>query len=150
MGVEIGTLAVRRSILIKAPPEQVWQEFETFEQMQRWFGTGHRLLQYEPHVGGSVLLEVDIEGEARQFGGPIIVFEPGQELTFEDDWIPNLGWAEPTMLTIRLTAASGGTLVELFHHGFERVGEDAADEHVSYEGGWTTRQLEALRQIVEA
>lgn len=44
----------------------------------------------------------------------------------------------------------GGTLVELFHHGFERTGDTAAEMHRGFEGGWTTRQLEALRSIVEA
>ena len=150
MGVEIGKLAVRRSILIKATPERVWQEFETFERMKAWFGTGHRLLTYEPRVGGEVLLEVDIEGEAKQFGGRITVFESARELTWEDDWIPNQGWAEPTFITLRLTGAAGGTVVELFHHGFERVGGDVADEHIGYEQGWTMRQLDALRQLVEA
>ena len=150
MGTEIGQLAVRRSILIDAPPERVWREFETLERMQAWFGTGHRLLEYEPRVGASVLLEVDIEGRPMRFGGRITVFDPPRELTFEDDWIPSQGWAAPSLITIRLTAALGGTLVELFHHAIERIGEGAAEEHRGLEGGWTTRQLEALRQVVEA
>ena len=150
MGVEIGTLAVRRSILIKAPPERVWEEFETFERMKAWFGTGHRLLTYEPKVGGEVLLEVDIEGEARQFGGPIIVFEPNREVTFEDDWIPNEGADAPSLITLRLTPALGGTLVELFDHILEREGKDNAERLQGLENGWTLRQLEALRQLVEA
>ena len=33
MGAEIGTLSVRRSILIDAEPERVWKEFESFERM---------------------------------------------------------------------------------------------------------------------
>ena len=57
MGTEIGRLAVRRSILIKAPPERIWREFESFERMKAWFGTGHTLLKYEPRVGGWVELE---------------------------------------------------------------------------------------------
>lgn len=150
MGTEIGQLAVRRSILIDAPPERVWKEFATLERMRAWFGTGHRLLQYEPRVGGSVLLEVDIEGRAMRFGGRVTVFDPPRELTFEDDWIPSQGWAAPSLLTIRLTPALGGTLVELFHHGFERIGDGAAEQHRGFEGGWTTRQVEALRQLVEA
>ena len=48
MGTEIGPFAVRRSIWIDAPPENVWQEFETFERMADWFGSGHELLEYEP------------------------------------------------------------------------------------------------------
>jgi hypothetical protein len=41
-----------------------------------------------------------------------------------------------------------GTFVELFHHGFEAMGADAADNHRGFEGGWTMRQLEALRELV--
>ena len=107
MGTEIGQLAVRRSILIDAAPERVWKEFETLERMQAWFGTGHRLLEYEPRVGGSVLLEVDIEGRPMRFGGQVTVFDPPRELTFEDDWIPSQGWAAPSLITIRLTPALG-------------------------------------------
>jgi hypothetical protein len=38
--------------------------------------------------------------------------------------------------------------VELFHHGFEALGADAADTTAAFEGGWTMRQLEALRELV--
>ena len=55
----------------------------------------------------------------------------------------------PTFVTIRLTALYDGTLVELFHHGFERLGADAANELEGYESGWHTNHLEALRSIVE-
>ena len=150
MGIEIGQLAVRRSILIEAAPERVWQEFESLERMKAWFGTGHTLLKYEPRQGGLVELEVEIDGEPKRFGGHIVVFDPPHEVTFEDDWIPSQGWEQPTYITLRLTPALGGTLVELFHHTFERVGDNAGEEHSSYEGGWTMRQLEALRQVVEA
>ena len=147
--MEIGVLAVRRSVLINASPERVWQEFLTFDRMRRWFGTGHTLLRYEPRQGGWVELEVDISGAMTHFGGRVVVFDPSRELTFEDDWIPNQGWAVPTYLTLRLTPALGGTLVELLHHGFERVGPHAASEHRGYEAGWGMRQLEALRLVVE-
>ena len=158
MGIEIGILAVRRSVLINAPPERVWQEFGTLERMQAWFGytwedggrRGHTLLKYEPRLGGMVELEVMVHGkERRRFGGPIVVFEPARELTFEDAWIPNEDWEAPTYITIRLTPALGGTLVELFHHAFERTGEGAAEEHLGHEMGWTAYHLEALRRIVE-
>ena len=49
-------------------------------------------------------------------------------------------------MTIRLSPVDGGTLVELFHHGFEALGDDAAENHRGFEGGWTMRQLEALRE----
>ena len=150
MGTEIGPLAVRRSIWINATPERVWKELESFERMKLWFGTGHTLVKYEPRVGGMVETDAgELEGEALRFGGQVTVFDPPRELTFENDWFGH-GWPAPSLFTIRLTPVLGGTLVELFHHGFERLGADAADNHRGFEGGWTIRQLEALRQLVEA
>jgi uncharacterized protein YndB with AHSA1/START domain len=150
MPTEIGPLAVRRSILIKAQPERVWEEFATFERMKRWFGTGHTLVAYEPRVGATVKVDAgEYEGERLLFVGKVTVYDPPRELTFEQDWVDH-GWAQPPLLTIRLTATHGGTLVELFHHGFERLGTDPAVELRGFEGGWTMRQLEALREVVEA
>ncbi|MBA4181109.1 MAG: hypothetical protein C0506_11020 [Anaerolinea sp.] len=150
----IGVLAVRRSILIAAPPERVWAEFTTFERMKRWFGVGHKLVAYEPRVGG--IVETDAsgvpeghEGEALRFRGRVVTFEPNHEVTFEQDWLGH-GWVAPPYVTIRLTPALGGTLVELFHHTIERVGPSAAEDHAGFEGGWDTRHLLALRTIVEA
>ena len=42
-----------------------------------------------------------------------------------------------------------GTLVELFHHGFELTGGNFREEHAGYEAGWGMTQLNALRKIVE-
>jgi hypothetical protein len=40
-------------------------------------------------------------------------------------------------------------MVELFHHGFERLGADAADQLQNCEAGWDVHHLAALRAIVE-
>jgi uncharacterized protein YndB with AHSA1/START domain len=55
----------------------------------------------------------------------------------------------PVFITLRLTPYEHGTLVELLVHGFERFGAEAAERHRGLEGGWSIRQLEALRGIVE-
>src|SRR5574341_1499553 len=134
MGTEIGTLAVRRSIHINAPPESVWQEFESFERMRAWFGTGHTLTKYEPRVGGMVEFDAgEDEGERLIFGGRMLVFDPPREVTWESGWIGEDRWEAPPLITIRLTAALGGTLVELFSHAIERIGKDAAERHRGYE-----------------
>jgi len=154
-------LVVRRSILIDAAAERVWREFETFERMSAWWGAmrdppklgapnGMKLIMYEPQAGGMVLMEIIDDGTPYRFGGRINVFDAPRELTFENDWIPNQGWQAPTYITLRLTPVLDGTLVELMHHGFERVGGDVATEHAGYEGGWGMLQLETLRSIVEA
>jgi uncharacterized protein YndB with AHSA1/START domain len=154
-------LVVRRSVHIHATPERVWLEFTSFERMNRWWGfhtgvpeagkpTGQRLVIYEPRVGGRIEMEVMFNGAPMRYGGQITVFEAGRELTFECDWIPNQGWLRPTLLTIRLSAGLGGTLVELMHHGFEHTGPRGSDDHADYEGGWSMVQLNALRRVVAA
>lgn len=148
MGIEISTLHVRRSALIRATPERVWQEFESFDRLAAWFGRGHQLESYQPEPGGQVRLSVEIDGAKRPYGGPILVFEPARELTFSNNWEAD-GWAVPTLITLRLTPLYDGCHVELFHHGFERLGSEAGDELQGYEAGWHSRHLEALKAIVE-
>ena len=156
MPTEIGPFAVRRSTWINAPPERVWQEFESLERMQRWYGTGHTLVAYEPKAGGYV--ETDAashQGEPGSkpytFAGRVTAYDPPRELTFEQDWAGH-SWPAPTLITIRLAPVDGGTLVELFHHAFDRLGDaaTAAENLAGFEGGWTNRQLEAMRELVEA
>lgn len=149
-------LVVRRSIHVPAAPARVWGELESFERMNRWWGVlhgpheagkgnGQRLVVYEPCAGGRIEMEVLFDGEPARYGGVIAVFEPEKELKFESDWIPNRGWLRPTRLTLRFSPALGGTLVELFHHGFEHTGNNAPADHAAYETGWGMTQLSALR-----
>lgn len=147
----ISPLAVRRSLWINATPERIWKEFESLERMQAWYGTGHSLAAYEPKLGGYVETRGGNEGHGEdplRFGGRIIVFDPPNELTYESDWFGH-GWKEPSLITFRLTAFQGGTVVELFHHRFEGCGEGPALLN-GFEGGWDTHHLVTLRDIVEA
>ncbi len=150
MGIAIGVLHVRRSVLIEAPPARVWKEFETSERIKQWLNLGHTVHTFEPRVGGQVDMSVQIEGERRFYGGRIIIFEPDAEVTFESQWRPPYAWPVPTFWTIRLTPLYEGTHVEIFHHGFERLGLDAADSLQGYEEGWDIKHLKALRAIVDA
>lgn len=149
MGITISHLNVRRSILIQASPARVWQEFESFDRFAAWFGRGHELHRYEAKLGGQVELSVEIDGERRFFGGPVLVLEREREVTFESDWFAPHSQPVPCFFTLRLTALYDGTLVEIFHHGFERFGADAADSLQGYEEGWDVKHLTALRAIVE-
>ena len=145
----IGVFNVRRSIFIKAPPERVWEEFSSFERISRWFGLGHTLHMLEPVVGGVADLSVEIGGERRHFGGRVNVVEPERELSFEANWSAPHNWPVPTHFTIRLTGMYEGTLVEIFDHGFERLGPEGPDALEGYESGWDIKHLRALRGIVE-
>ncbi len=150
MRTQIGLLHVRRSILIQASPARVWQEFESTERIKGWLNLGHTIHTFEPREGGQVEMSVDIDGEQAYFGGRILVYEPRHELTFDTQWRGERASAVPNYWTVRLTPMYDGTMVEIFHHGFERLGAEAADNLQGYEDGWDIKHLKALRAIVDA
>lgn len=161
MNPDASLLKVRRSIHVSADPARIWEAFASIDTMRRWWGhtvgepragegAGQWLDAYEPRVGAEVRMAVTWDGARVSYGGKTVVFEPAREWTFENDWIPNRGWKKPTYVTLRLTAAMEGALVELVHHGFEHTGGDVAAEHAGYEQGWGMQQLLALKTLVEA
>lgn len=153
MGLAIGALHVRRSIFIHAGPERVWEEFTTADRIAAWLDRGHTLHSIEPRLGGCAEMSVEIGGERRRYGGPLIVYdrphEMSLEITWREPWDAVYASAIPSYWTFRLNLLYSGTLVELFHHGFELTGPDAADNLEGYEEGWDVKHLKALRGIVE-
>lgn len=150
MGLAIGPLHVRRSTFIQAPPRTVWRHFTTEDAVKDWLDQGHTVHTFEPVLGGTVRMSVEIDGERQTYGGSIIVWEPEREISLESQWDGPMAWPVPTFWTIRLSAMYDGTMVELFHHGFERFGASAADELEGYEGGWTANHLVSLRRLAES
>jgi len=151
MGLEIGALSVRRSIFIRATPARVWEEFGSFKRISEWFGRGHVLHAYEPVLGGRIEMSVELDGKRQHYSGPILVFTPNREVSFAINWHDKaLATPVSTLWTIRLTPLYDGTHVEIFHHGFERLGTEAAYNLECYEEGWDLKHLKALRSIVEA
>jgi uncharacterized protein YndB with AHSA1/START domain len=150
MGATVGTMHVRRSAFIQATPERVWEEFVSFDRLRQWFGIGHTLHAYDPKLGAEVELSVELDGVRQHYGGPIVVLDTVREVTFECNWHDrSLAWSVPTVWTLRLTPVYDGTMVEILHHGFERLGRDAGNELEGYEEGWDNKHLKALRAIVE-
>jgi len=95
-------------------------------------------------------MSVALDGITHFYGGTVIVFEPHRELSFTSQWQGELAWPVPTIWTIRLTRCYDGTQVEIFHHGFERLGDIAGEQLEGYEAGWDNKHLRRLRQIVES
>src|SRR5262249_17991234 len=94
-------------------------------------------------------MAVSWDGERAAYGGTNQVFAADRELSFENDWIPNRGWGAPTYVTLRLTPAPGGTLVEPLHPGLERPGGDHGAAHAGDQTRWGMTQLQALKALVE-
>ncbi len=150
MGIEISVLNVRRSGYLNASAARVWQEFVSFESICGWLNLGHQIHRFEPRLGGEVRMSVELDGVEHFFGGQVIAFEPEREISFTSQWQGEFAWAVPTLWTIRLTQIYDGTQMEIFHHGFERLGGQAADALEDYEAGWDTKHLRALRKRVES
>ncbi len=156
MGISIGPLFTRRSIFIDATPARVWEEFTTKERLVAWFGTGHEIVEYEPKVGGKVDIDIGHVGEAlgRKINqrihcvGTVLVFENEREVTFETVWQPSER-SISLLWTLRITPLYDGSLVQIIHHGYERLGTAAADALQGNEQGWDAHHLVALRQIVD-
>ena len=114
MATEIGPLAVRRSIWIEAEPDRVWEEFESLDQMRRWYGTGHSLIAYEPRVGAEVVTDAGAsDGDALRFVGKVLVYDPPQELSFEQDWVAVLTFDEDLISAIDEFHDNYGILIQL-------------------------------------
>lgn len=149
-----GALFIRRSIQIRATPQRVWREFESFERFSAWWTTSEPdrregLAAYEPRVGARVEMPCEWDGGSCVFAGNVMSIAPEREITWGME-VEGAGWPAPTYVTIRLTPNSYGTLVEVLHYGFERLGELAIPQFGDFEGGWDLRELRALREIVEA
>lgn len=135
---------------MNASAARIWEEFTAFDSIKNWLGDGQTVHQLEPKVGGRADLSVEIDGESRHFGGAVTICDPDRELSFESNWDSPHAWPVPTFWTFRLTPLYDGTMVELFHHGFERLGAGAAELLEGYEEGWSVRHLKNLRAIVES
>jgi hypothetical protein len=140
---------VRRSVFIAAPQSVVWSHFDSFERICVWLNQGHVLHRFDVEPGGIIDLSVTIDSQERHFGGRVLCVEPGCELSVESQWEAPSSWPLPTLWTWRLSALYEGTLVEFFHHGFERLGAIGADQLQDYEQGWGLQHLLSLRTLAE-
>lgn len=102
----------------------------------------------EPRQGSIAWFSVVIDGVDCFFGGPVTIVETACELTLTIQWEGARAWPAPTYWTFRLASFNGQTQVELFHYGFKKVGDAAADTLAGYEAGWDTKHLAALRALI--
>ena len=156
MGLEIGTLFVRRSAFINASPARVWEEFLTLEKLQAWFGTGHELHQLQPVVGSPVDISIPNDYGAKvgddgriHFIGTVLVAETERELSFQTRWHLN-DLPGPSFWTLRLTALYEGTQVEIIQSGIELMGAEMSESLEGLEEGWDNHHLKLLRSIIES
>ena len=134
-------LAVRKSVVVDAPPEVAFDVFT--RGIGSWWPykthsvSGQRTagVTLEPREGGRVY-ETDDAGVVNDWG-VITAWEPPVRVAFT--WHP--GYDDPAQHTdvdVTFAAEGAGTRVELVHTGWERLGERAAESVKGYTSGWDT------------
>jgi len=149
-----GALVARRSLVIRATQDRIWEEIASKERFAAWWGVETEVmktavLRWDAREGGWFENTGTYGGSPINFKGRIVVFDPPREATFE--WTaPESGWTEPTYVSVRLRPLEAGTLAEIVHFGWEALGEAGPELHQVFERGWSLAELEALKQRAEA
>lgn len=101
-------------------------------------------IEFQARVGGQVLEHMS-NGQTLPWG-EVLLWEPPSRFVLA--WKPSFSDRPPTDVEVRFTQQGDGTLVELEHRGWERLGPEFAELHGSYETGWNTT-LERFRAAAE-
>ena len=110
-----------------------WWPLETHSRAVDAFeGVAAERVEFEERVGGRVLEHLS-DGQVLSWG-EVLVWEPPERFVLA--WKPNASDLSPTELEVRFTPRGDGTLVELEHRGWERLGEIAEEASSSYGPGW--------------
>ena len=128
-------LAVSKSVTVAAAPEHAFQVFT--ERIGDWWPLATyaidpseaRTARFEGREGGRVY-ERARSGEEADWGR-VLVWEPPRRVVFS--------WeiTDPaTEVEVRFSSEGSGTLVELEHRGWERLGDEAESRRSSHDGGW--------------
>lgn len=130
---------LRKSVTVRWSLEAAFRRFT--DEIATWWprrthsvgGEAAENVIFEPRVGGRIY-EV-MRGGRTAVWGTVLEFEPPRRVAFS--WHP--GREPETAQTVEVTfaAAGDGTLVELVHTGWEKLGEEALEMRERYDGGWT-------------
>jgi uncharacterized protein YndB with AHSA1/START domain len=137
--------AVRREIMVQAPPERAFAVFA--ERFDTWWPRSHHIGQadmkeavMEPRAGGR-WYERGVDGSQCDWG-EVLAWEPPHRLMLSwhitCDWNYDPDPARASEVEVTFTPAGDATRVELVHRHFERhgAGGEQMRASVGAEGGW--------------
>jgi uncharacterized protein YndB with AHSA1/START domain len=131
-------LVVRESIRVDVPTVQAFRLFT--EGIGEWWpldeGYAHggdraREIFLEPVEGGR-FFERLVDGDELQVG-TVLVCSPPQRIVFT--W-RSQDWVAATEVDVRFTPLDDGTMVQLEHRGWDRLGPDGDELARRYASGW--------------
>jgi uncharacterized protein YndB with AHSA1/START domain len=110
-----------------------WWPLETHSRaVDQFEGVKAERVEFEGRVGGRVIEHLS-DGQALSWG-EVLVWQPPSRFVLA--WKPNASDRPPTELEVRFTPQGDGTLVEIEHRGWERLGEIAEEARASYGENW--------------
>jgi len=129
---------VRKSVSVGCSPQTAFDVFTG--RIASWWPLGRysisleraRRCGIEPRVGGGIY-EVRDDGERLPWGEVLVWDPPGR---FVMTWHPGRDPETAQEVEVRFQETAEGTLVELEHRDWEKLGEDAEKARESYAGGW--------------
>jgi uncharacterized protein YndB with AHSA1/START domain len=136
---------VRKRVLVALSVDETFRLF--VDDIDRWwpvelfsraaddqYGAGVTVerVVLEPRRGGR-LYEITSEGVEGSWA-EVLVYDPPNRLVLA--WKPNDRDEPPTEVDIRFGPDGEGTVVELEHRGWERLGERAEEARAGHDGGW--------------
>ncbi|MFN7989308.1 MAG: GNAT family N-acetyltransferase [Thermoanaerobaculia bacterium] len=123
---------VETKVLVKAPPERVWQAIASAEGLDGWFTSGTTL---DARPGGRLAFRWERWGPdafTGTFEGTVLEADRPRRFSFR--WPVDSGTYETTV-TADLEPRDDGTLVRLSEHGFEE-GPAGLRDMLSRSAGW--------------
>ena len=129
---------VRVSVCVKGTTERAFQVFT--EQMNTWWPLATHSIEperatsaeMEPRLGGRI---VERHGDGTEANwGVITAWDPPHRLVFS--WNPSYEDRPETEVEVTFSEDPEGTLVELEHRGWERLGVAGAKMREGYATGW--------------
>lgn len=139
MTAATATAPVRRSVTVAVPVERAFRVFT--EDIGDWwplrqYSVGEQRAEgvtMGAGEGGRIVER--IAGGDEAIWGEVLAWEPPHRVLFT--WHPG---ADPgpgsTEIEVCFTHQDGGTLVELEHRGWERMGDRTTEIRPQYEAGW--------------
>src|SRR5262245_4315398 len=101
------TMEIRRSVIVAADQEKVWQAITQPEHFSKWFGGQ---IQFERLAVGEAMTFFETEA------GTIAIVEPPERFGFY--WTAEKGYPVETLVTFHLEAAPEGTRITVTETGF--------------------------------
>jgi len=133
-----GTVVVRSSVHVQLPPQEAFGLFtdgiNQWWPLQEGYSYGAdraREIVLEPAEGGR-FYERFVDGDELQVG-TVRVCSPPDRILFT--W-RSPDWRAETEVDVRFVAEDPGTIVQLEHRGFERLGADGESIARRWAGGW--------------